>query len=72
MTVEIKYAYDVGKISFLLRRKSMGRLIIDGNRVYELDEACLQRKRRTGQMLEADGKKQMKKGHENITQKKKR
>lgn len=30
----------------------MGRLIIDGNRVYELDEACLQRRRRTGQMPE--------------------
>lgn len=26
----------------------MGRLIIDGNRVYELDEACLQRRKRTG------------------------
>ena len=24
----------------------MGRLIIDGNRVYELDEACLQRNRK--------------------------
>lgn len=35
---------------FLLRRKSMGRLIIDGNRVYELDESCLQRKRRNGQL----------------------
>lgn len=23
----------------------MGRLIIDGNRVYELDEACVQRKK---------------------------
>lgn len=28
----------------------MGRLIIDGNRVYELDESCLQRKRRNGQL----------------------
>ncbi|MDD7641595.1 MAG: hypothetical protein PUK75_03780 [bacterium] len=26
----------------------MGRLIIDGKRVYELDEACLQQKRRSG------------------------
>lgn len=32
----------------------MGRLIIDGNRVYELDEACLQHKKRTGQMTEED------------------
>lgn len=31
----------------------MGRLIIDGNRVYELDEACLQKKKRNGQMPEA-------------------
>lgn len=30
----------------------MGRLIIDGNRVYELDEACLQRRRKAGQMPE--------------------
>lgn len=39
----------------------MGRLIIDGNRVYELDEACLQRKRRAGQLTEADVKRQTKK-----------
>lgn len=26
----------------------MGRLIIDGKRVYELDEACLEQKRRSG------------------------
>lgn len=32
----------------------MGRLIIDGNRVYELDEACLQRKKKAGQLTEAD------------------
>lgn len=50
----------------------MGRLIIDGNRVYELDEACLQRKRRAGQMLESDGKKQMQKERENRMQTKKR
>ncbi len=30
----------------------MGRLIIDGNRVYELDEACLQRRRKAGKMPE--------------------
>ena len=36
----------------------MGRLIIDGNRVYELDEACLQKKRKGGQLSEADRKKQ--------------
>ena len=32
----------------------MGRLIIDGNRVYELDEACLQKKRRAEQLPEND------------------
>lgn len=25
----------------------MGRLIIDGNRIYELDEACLRRKKQS-------------------------
>ena len=53
MTVRSKYAYDV-ETNIIMRRKSMGRLIIDGNRVYELDEACLQRKRRAGQMQQAD------------------
>ena len=28
----------------------MGRLIIDGKRVYELDEACLEQKRRSGKI----------------------
>ena len=36
----------------------MGRLIIDGNRVYELDEACLQKKKRMGQIKESDTKTQ--------------
>lgn len=27
----------------------MGRLIIDGNRIYELDEACLRRKKQSGE-----------------------
>ena len=26
----------------------MGRLIIDGNRVYEIDEVCMQKKRMAG------------------------
>ena len=39
-----------------MRRKSMGRLIIDGNRVYELDEACLQKKKKMGQIKESDRK----------------
>ena len=47
MTVRSKYAYDV-ETNTIMRRKSMGRLIIDGKRVYELDEACLQQKRRSG------------------------
>ena len=38
----------------------MGRLIIDGNRVYELDEACLQKKKRSGQLTEADRNQQQK------------
>ena len=37
----------------------MGRLIIDGNRVYELDEACLQRKRKSGRTNEQDRGMQM-------------
>ena len=47
MTVRSKYAYDV-ETNIIMRRKSMGRLIIDGKRVYELDEACLEQKRRSG------------------------
>lgn len=43
----------------------MGRLIIDGNRVYELDEACLQRKRRAGRKDEADRMLQRQKEREN-------
>lgn len=53
MIMRLKYAYDVGRI-FFVRRKSMGRLIIDGNRVYELDETCLQRKRNAGRQDEAE------------------
>ena len=37
----------------------MGRLIIDGNRVYELDEACLQRKRKNVRTHEQDRGMQM-------------
>ena len=37
----------------------MGRLSIDGNRVYELDEACLQQKRKTGKMTMQDKTMQM-------------
>ena len=43
----------------------MGRLIIDGNRVYELDEACLQKKRRAGQLMENERKDQGQKEREN-------
>lgn len=43
----------------------MGRLIIDGNRVYELDEACLQRKRKAEQREEADKMLQRQKEREN-------
>lgn len=39
----------------------MGRLIIDGNRVYELDEACLQKKCKGGQLPEAERKMQLQK-----------
>ena len=42
----------------------MGRLIIDGNRVYELDEACLQKKKKNGQMPDADRNTQLQKGQE--------
>ena len=42
----------------------MGRLIIDGNRVYELDEECLQKKKRSGQMPEADRNAQLQKRQE--------
>lgn len=37
----------------------MGRLIIDGNRVYELDEACLQKKKgvKKPQMTREENKK---------------
>lgn len=50
----------------------MGRLIIDGNRVYELDEACLQRKRRAGLLVESDEKKEMQKERENRMKTRKR
>ena len=50
----------------------MGRLIIDGNRVYELDETCLQRKRRAGQLTEADRKHQTQKEWEKRMQKDRR
>ena len=42
----------------------MGRLIIDGNRVYELDEACLQRKKKNRQITEADRNLQLQKERE--------
>lgn len=49
----------------------MGRLIIDGNRVYELDEACLQRKRRTIQVQGANKNKEMQKERNNEIQRSK-
>lgn len=33
----------------------MGRLIIDGNRIYELDEACVQRKKQRNAEQTKDG-----------------
>ena len=50
----------------------MGRLIIDGNRVYELDEACLQKKKRAGQMTDAAPKTQMRTEREKRMQKRER
>lgn len=48
----------------------MGRLIIDGNRVYELDEACLQRKKKMGQIQESDRKTPTQSGRETSLQRK--
>ncbi|MGN0344913.1 MAG: hypothetical protein ACI4EC_08155 [Lachnospiraceae bacterium] len=42
----------------------MGRLIIDGNRVYELDEACLQRKGKTCKTTDSDRNMRMQKERE--------
>ena len=50
----------------------MGRLIIDGNRVYELDEACLQRKRKSGRTNEPDRSTQMQKERGKQMQKRER
>lgn len=41
-----KYEYNnIEDLFFIRREKSVGRLIIDGNRVYELDEACLKKRK---------------------------
>lgn len=39
----------------------MGRLIIDGKRVYELDEACLQKKKKSVKQPSTEKEKNMQK-----------
>lgn len=47
--------------SKILRRSTMGRLIIDGKRVYELDEACLQKKKKSVKQPSTEKEKNMQK-----------